>query len=55
MTKLPFEWHQPREVKERDEIALETEMIERVVALMASALIAVVRGTEHTEEIADER
>ena len=55
MTKLPFEWHQPRDVKEGDEIALETETIERVIALMASALIAVVRGAEHTEAIADER
>ena len=55
VTKLPFEWHPPRDVKEGDEIALEIETIERVVTLMASALIAVVRGAEHTKEIADER
>lgn len=55
VTKLPFEWYQPRDVEEVDEVALETNTIERVIALMASALIAVVRGAEHTEEIADER
>ena len=55
MTKLPFEWHQSSDVKEVDEVALETTTIERVVTLMARALIAVVRGAEHTEEIADER
>lgn len=56
MTKLPFEWHHPSEVKKRvDEVALTTTTIETVVALMASALIAVVRGAGHTEEVGDER
>ena len=56
MTKLPFEWHHPGDVKKRvDEVALETKTIETVVALMASALIAVVRGADHTEEVGDER
>lgn len=54
VTKLPFEWHHPGEVKKVDEVALETNMIETVVALMASAMIAVVRA-DHTEEVADER
>ena len=56
MTKLPFEWHHPGDVKKRvDEVALETKTIETVVALMASTLIAVVRGADHTEEVGDER
>ena len=55
MTKLPFEWHQPGDVKKVDDVALETKTIETVVALMASALIAVVRGADQTGEVADER
>jgi hypothetical protein len=56
VTKLPFEWHHPDDVKNRvDEAALQTTTIEIVVALMASALIAVVRGADHTEEAGDER
>jgi len=56
VTKLPFEWHHPDDVKNRvDEVALQTTTIEIVVALMASALIAVVRGADHTEEAGDER
>ena len=56
MTKLPFEWHPPDDVKNRvDEVALTTTTIATVVALMASALIAVVRGTDQTEEMGDDR
>jgi hypothetical protein len=55
VTKLPFEWHHPGEVKKADEVALETTTIETIVALMASALIAVVRGAKQTEEVGDER
>ena len=55
VTKLPFEWHHPSDVKKVDEVALETKTIETVVALMASAMIAVVRGADHTEEVGDER
>ena len=54
MTKLPFEWY-PSEVKRDDEVALDTQTIEAVVALMARALIAVVRGADRTEEVGDER
>lgn len=54
MTKLPFEWY-PSGVKSEDEVALEPQTIEAVVALMASALIAVVRGADRTEEVGDER
>lgn len=55
VTKLPFEWHHPGEVKKVDEVALETNTIETVVARMASAMIAVVRGADHPEEVVDER
>jgi len=56
VTKLPFEWHDPSDVQRReDEVALMTTTIETVVALMASALIAVVRGADHLKEVDDER
>ena len=56
MTGLPFDWHRPSEVKKRaDEVALTTTTVETVVALMASALIAVVRGADRAEEVGDER
>jgi hypothetical protein len=55
VTKLPFEWHHPNDVNNVDEVALEIKTIETVVALMASAMIAVVRGADHTEEVGDER
>ena len=53
--KLPFEWHQPGDVKEVDAVVLTTKTIETLVALMASAMIALVRDTAHTEEVTDER
>lgn len=55
MTKLPFEWPHPGDPKAVDEVVLETTTIERMVALMARAMVAVVRTAEHTEEAADER
>ena len=55
VTKLPFEWHHPGDVKQVDEVALTPKTIETVVALMARAMIAVVRGAEHIEEVGDER
>jgi hypothetical protein len=55
VTQLPFEWHQPSEVEHGDEVALLTTTLENVVTLMASAMIAVVRGADRTEEVDDER
>lgn len=56
MTKLPFEWYPPSDAKTKvDEVTLTTQTIATVVALMASALVAVVRGADHTEEVGDER
>ena len=46
MTKLPFKWHSPGDLKKGDDVALETNTMNIVVALMARAMIAVVRGTE---------
>jgi hypothetical protein len=55
VTQLPFEWHRPRHVQEESEVALETHAIETVVPLMASAMIAVVRVAEPSQEVDDER
>jgi hypothetical protein len=55
VTQLPFEWHQPSDLKRVDEVTLTTQTMGAVVALMASALVAVVRGADHTEEAGDER
>ena len=55
MTKLPFEWPHPGDLTQGDEIALTPTTIETVVALMARAMIAAVRGAEQTEEVGDER
>lgn len=53
MKQLPFEWHQRREAP-TVEIVLEPTTIESVITLMATALIAVVRGTAHVQEAADD-
>ena len=54
MTQLAFEWHQrPQEVP-AVEIVLELTRIETVIALMATALIVVVRGAAHLPEAADD-
>ena len=55
VTQLPFEWHQPSDLKRVDEVTLTTQTMGTVVALMASALLAVVRGADHPEEAGDER
>ena len=55
MTKLPFEWPHPGDLKKGDAIALPPTTIETVVALMARAMIAVVRGADPIAEVGDER
>ena len=55
VTKLPFEWPHPADLTQGDEIALTPTAIETVVALMARAIIAAVRGAQETEEVDDER
>lgn len=54
MNQLPFEWHQRRHEIPMVEIVLEPTTIETVIALMATALIVVVRGAAHVEEAADD-
>ena len=54
MTQLPFEWHRPRHEVPAVEIVLEPTTIETVIALMASALIVVVRGAAYLPEAADD-
>jgi len=52
VNQLPFEWHQRRHEVPPVEIVLEPTTIEIVIALMATALIAVVRGAARVEEAA---
>ncbi len=53
MKQLPFEWHQRPEVP-TVEIVLEPTTIENVLALMATALIVVVRGAADVPEVTDD-
>jgi hypothetical protein len=53
VTQLPFEWHQ-RTMANEVEVMLDGPTIETVVALMAQALIVVVRCAARDEEPADD-
>ena len=55
MTKLPFEWPHPGDLTKGDEIALQPTTLKTVIALMARAMIAVVRGADPIAEVGDER
>ena len=52
MTQIPFEWIEEAGSGEQTTVAMEPETAQTVIALMARALIAVVRSIE---EAADER
>ena len=52
MKQLRLQWAEPTELGAWDEVDLEPETTEAVIALMARALIAVVRAAQ---ENADER
>ena len=54
MKQLPFEWHQRRHEVPAVEIVLEPTTIETVIALMATALIDVVRAAADLPEAADD-
>ena len=54
MKQQPFEWHRRRHEIPAVEIVLEPPTIDAVVALMATALIVVVRGDAHVQEPADD-
>jgi hypothetical protein len=51
--QLPFEWHQRPEAP-TVEIVLDPTTIGHVLALMATALIVVVRGAADIPEVADD-
>jgi hypothetical protein len=53
--QLPFEWHPDSDAQRVNEVVLKSKTVEAVVVLMASTMIAVVRGAELAEETSDER
>ena len=53
--QLPFEWPHRDPRPRVDVVPIDTTMIESLVALMARAMIAIVRGVDPTQEDADER
>ena len=55
MRQMSFEWREAGEGEAREAVVLEPATLETVIAVMASALSAVVRGAEPTTETADER
>ena len=55
MRQLPFEWPHRDPRPRVDVVPIDTTMIESLVALMARAMIAIVRGVDPTQEDADER
>jgi hypothetical protein len=52
--QLPFEWHQRSHEVPTAKVVLDPQTVERVMALMATAIIVVVRGVVHVEEVADD-
>ena len=55
MTQRPFEWHQRRDDVPSVEVVLDPKPLTSVIALMATALIAVVRGETSVEEAGDDQ
>ena len=55
MNQIPFEWNEPGEIERPNRVVLEAETTKAVIALMASALVAVVLAGQQAEETADER
>ena len=55
MHQRPFEWHQRRDDVPRVEVVLEPKTLPHVITLMATALIAVVRGAASVEEARDDQ
>jgi hypothetical protein len=53
--QVPFEWQQPGDADMPSQVVLDVETTTTVIALMASAVVAVVRGATQVEETADER
>ena len=55
MHQRPFEWHQRRDDVPRVEVVLDPKTLPNVLTLMATALIAVVRGATSVEEAGDDQ
>jgi len=55
MKQLPLQWQTSDDAGKSIEVVLEAETRKVVVALMASALLAVVFDATETEEAADDR
>ena len=55
MHQRPFEWHQRRDDVPRVEVVLDPKMLPNLITLMATALIAVVRGATSVEEAVDDQ
>ena len=55
VNQIPFEWNEPGEIERPNQVVLEAETTKAVIALMASALVAVVLAGQQAEETADER
>ena len=55
MQQRPFEWHQRRNDVPRVEVVLDPKTLRNVITLMATALIAVVRGATSVEEAGDDQ
>jgi hypothetical protein len=53
--QIRFEWQEPGDAETPVQVVLEVETTETVIALMASALAAVVLAATQVEEAADER
>ena len=50
MDQIRFEWAEPRECRGPSDVALDHETIDAALALMARALIAVVRGAMENDD-----
>lgn len=50
MEQLPFEWADPTVVRETSEVSLDPATADAAVALMARALVVVVRAVEETDD-----
>jgi hypothetical protein len=48
--QLRFEWVGPTEAREPNEVVLDPETTKAAIALMASALVAVVRAAEEPDD-----
>ena len=55
MDQRPFEWHQRRDEVPTVEVVLDRKSLANVITLMATALIAVVRGATSVEEAGDDQ